>query len=209
MVNRKTKMHPDEPSRSAFELLLAHRALIALLALTAAVGVFAMVQNSGAIVGGRISLPKVAWLNFALYMFVVLPVVIGWYSQTDAATSRLYRIVFWSFLVRGVIEFYMLYVSRSWRCGYGISHDLFTAVLVIIFWQSAGGLTMMLLASLIIEARMAKIFRARVDPKTGIYLADNSAHFAAVNRFTWWVNATLYPILGWLLWKNHALFIAA
>ncbi|QIF05285.1 hypothetical protein [Roseimicrobium sp. ORNL1] len=202
-------MPPDEPSRSAFELLLAHRGLIALLVLSATVGVFSVVQNSGAIVGGRISPPKIAWLNFALYMFVVLPVVVGWYAPVDAATARLYRIVFWSFLIRGVIEFYMLYVTRSWRCGYGISHDLLTAMLVIIFWQSAGGLTVLLLATLIIEARMAKIFRARVDPATGVYFADNSAHFAAVNRFTWWVNAALYPILGWLLWKNHALFTAA
>ncbi|MEZ0275597.1 MAG: hypothetical protein ACAH88_11895 [Roseimicrobium sp.] len=202
-------MNPDEPSRSAFELLLAHRGLIALLILTVTVGVFAVVQNSGAIVGGRISLPKVAWLNFALYMFVVLPIVLGWYSQADAATSRLYRIVFWSFLIRGVIEFYMLYVSRNWRCGYGISHDLLTAVLVVIFWQGAGGLTMLLLATLIIEARMAIIFRARMDPATGIYFADNSAHFAAVNRFTRWTNAALYPILGWLLWRNHALFLPA
>jgi hypothetical protein len=202
-------MNPDEPSRSAFELLIAHRGLVALLILSVTVGVFAVVQNSGAIVGGRISPPKIAWLNFALYMFVVLPIVLGWYAQVDAATSRLYRIVFWSFLVRGVIVFYMLYVTRSWRCGYGISHDLLTAVLVAIFWRSAGGLTLLLLATLIIEARMAKIFRARVDPATGIYFADNSAHFAAVNRFTCWVNATLYPILGWLLWKNHAIFSAA
>jgi hypothetical protein len=82
-------------------------------------------------------------------------------------------------------------------------------MLVIIFWQSAGGLSVLLLATLIIEAHMARIFRARVDPATGVYFADNSAHFAAVNRFTWWVNAALYPILGWLLWKNHALFTAA
>jgi hypothetical protein len=199
----------DEPSRSVFEVLMAHRGFIALVVLSATVGVFSIVQNSGAIVGGRISPPKIAWLNFALYVFVMLPVIMGWFAQADAATSRLYRIVFWSFLIRGVIEFYMLYVSRTWRCGYGISHDLLTAVLVVIFWQSAGGLTMLLLATLIIEARMAKIFRARVDPATGIYFADNSAHFAAVNRFTWWVNATLYPILGWLLWRNHALFTPA
>lgn len=202
-------MHPDEPSRSVFELLLAHRGFIALLVLSVTVGIFAAVQNSGAMVGGRISAPKIAWLNLALYLFVVMPVILGWYAHVDAATSRLYRIVFWSFLIRGVIEFYMLYVSRSWRCGYGISHDLFTAVLVVVFWQSAGGLTILLLATLVIEARMAKIFRAQADPATGIYFADNSAHFAAVNRFTWWVNATLYPILGWLLWRNHALFIPA
>jgi hypothetical protein len=66
-----------------------------------------------------------------------------------------------------------------------------------------------LLATLIIEARMAIIFRARMDPATGIYFADNSAHFAAVNRFTRWVNTALYPILGWLLWRNHALFLPA
>lgn len=202
-------MPPDEPSRSAFELLLTHRGLIALLVLSVTVGIFSVVQNSGAIVGGRISPPKIAWLNFALYMFAVLPAVMGWYAQVDAPTARLYRIVFLSFLVRGIIEFYMLYVTRSWRCGYGISHDLFTAMLVVIFWESAGGLTVLLLATLIVEARMAKIFRARVDPATGVYFADNSAHFAAVNRFTWWVNAALYPILGWLLWKNHALFTAA
>jgi hypothetical protein len=208
-VNPKTQMPPDEPSRSVFELLLAHRGFITLLVLSVTVGIFSMVQNSGAIVGGRISPPKIAWLNFALYVFVVLPVIMGWYAEVDARTARLYRIVFWSFLIRGVIEFYMLYVTRSWRCGYGISHDLFTAMLVIIFWQSAGGLTVLLLATLIIEARMAKIFRARVDPATGVYFADNSAHFAAVNRFTWWVNAVLYPILGWLLWKNHAMFITS
>lgn len=200
-------MPPDEPSRSVFEILLAHRGFIWLLALSAAVAVFAAVQNSGAIVGGRISLPKIAWLNYALYMFLVLPLIMGWHAHTDVATGRLYRIVFWSFLVRGTVECYMLYVSRSWRCGYGIAHDLLTAVLVVVFWQGAGGLTMLLLATLIIEARMAKIFRARVDPATGVYFADNSAHFAAVNRFTTWVNATLYPILGWLLWKNHALFL--
>ncbi len=200
-------MNPDEPLRSAFELLLHHRGFISLAVLMVVVVGFAIVQNTGAIVGGRISLPKIFWLNIALYLFMVLPVVMGWFAGVDAPTARLYRIVLWSFLIRGVVEMYMLYVSRSWRCGYGISHDLFTALLVVIFWQPAGGLSLLLLATLIIEARMAFIFRQRMDPATGVYFADTSERFASVNRFTTWVNAALYPLLGWLLWRNHAMFI--
>lgn len=199
-------MNPDGPLKFVFETVLAHRGFISFLVLSAAVGVFSILQNRGHIVGGRISMPKIAWLNFAIYMFVVLPAVLGWFAQVDAASQLLYRIVFWSFLIRGVIELVMLYATRAWRCGYGISHDLLTALLVVIFWAPTGGLTLLLLVSLLIETRMAWIFHLKMDPATGIYFADDSAHFASVNRFTRWVNAVLYPALGWLLWRNHALF---
>lgn len=200
-------MHPEEPSKFAFDLLLQHRAFVALLVLSGAVGVFALVQNSGAIVGGRISLPKVAWLNAALYLFVVLPAIVGWFANVDEASARLYRTVWWSFAARAVVEMYMLYISCSWKCGYGIAHDLFTAALVVLLWQDTGGLTLLLLITLLIETRMAYIFRRRMDPASGIYFADDSAHFASVNRFTRWVNALLYPAILWLLWRNHAMFI--
>ncbi|MBI3299074.1 MAG: hypothetical protein HYZ75_12975 [Elusimicrobia bacterium] len=183
-------------------------ALLAVGAFAACTGFFGWRQNRGGVVGGPISLPKILWLNLTLTVFFGLPFVL-W---RDAALSPGVRLLFgWlllSFVGRAVIELYLIYVTITWKCVYGISHDLFTlamaAALRLGLSPAAGdskamGFLAVYCAVLLIEAGMAKAFSLLADPKTGIYFASDDPRFKKVNAASWAASLCGYAALAALL----------
>src|SRR5687767_3958830 len=86
-------------------------------------------QSRGAS-GGPISIPKVAWLSYAVFTwFLPCPLV-----AIDPNVPTPYRWTFGLFAAsmwaRGAAEMYMLYVARNWRPPYGITHDALCIVLI-------------------------------------------------------------------------------
>ncbi len=88
-------------------------------------------QNApGQKIGGRIALAKLLWLSWAIAVwFFVCPFValdpgvgppLRWSLGLFAASMWL----------RGAVELYMMYVSKSWRPPYGIAHDLCSIALL-------------------------------------------------------------------------------
>ncbi len=190
----------------------------AVLATSAATVAFGWNQNRGEVVGGRIHWSKVAWLNLTVVNFIVLPLL--WWLRADASppVRRTMRLLAVQFLTRGAIELPMIYFTRWWKCGYGISHD---AAVFALMGNSllrsrrqlasnpdpAGAaqcaLSMALLAA---EGCFAKMFRSVQDPATGIYFADDSPKFRRVIRATKAVVLVGYPAMAATLWRSRRSF---
>lgn len=199
---------------------LTRTLLLAALALFVLLGVlFQRRQNRQGARGGRISPPKVAWLFYAVYLwFIVCPAV-----ALDPAVPPAARAVLGLFgasmWLRGVAELYMLYVSKSWRPPYGISHDVLCVALVLggLAWHHAHwvgplsrtdvwalALVALVLVSLVIEIVYAALFFRAVEGATtgeeGIWFADEEqARFRRINRLTLTCNVPLYGALAALL----------
>lgn len=189
--------------------------LLAALVVVALGLVFLERQNQKGGLGGRISRPKLLWLLYAVYLwFVVCPLL-----ALDSAVPAPMRLILGVFAVvmwlRGVAELVMLYVTKNWRPPYGVGHDVFSMVVVVIGllhyrdeWGSLQGtlplwtfaLLLVLLASLAIETYYAAAFFRAVEGRTtgddGVWFADeDDARFRRINRITTAFNVPLYAFL--------------
>ena len=192
----------------------SRRATLAILAVTMASFGFGWVQNAFHPVGGPISLAKILWLNLALLVFYVVPFWLWRDVGLEPQARSIFGWVFASFSVRAPFELCIIYLTRWWRCEYGIAHDLFTLLLVSwLTWRwigttrsrpSAATIFIPLLqVTLIVEMFMAWEFHKVASPATGIYFAAPTAAFSLVNRASWLAVVVLYPALAWLLWKSR------
>ena len=179
-----------------------------------ATGFFGWIQNRGALVGGPISLPKMLWLTYTLLTFVVVPACL-WRNEALSREIRiLFGAAFISFLVRGVVELYILYWTRNWQCIYGIVHDLLTFALVVALGlrsrlertekdRRALWFVWILLPGLLVECFMAWQFSKLASPGAGTYFASDDPHFHFVNNASWVAVAIGLPALGWYLWRTR------
>ena len=182
--------------------------LIAAIAL--AVGVFAWRQNHAQVVGGPISVAKTWWLGCTLTVFFALPFALWKNARLAPAVRALFGWVFASFAARGAIELAVIYATRGWKCGYGISHDLFTLALAEVLArrvQNPGPTDRralhckwLLQAVLLIEAYMAWRFRQIASPAHGIYFAADTPEFRAINELTLIAVAAILGAVAWFLW---------
>ena len=186
------------------------RTAAALLAVTALTALFAWRQNQGGLVGGPISLAKTFWLNYALLTFFVLPFCLWRSPWLTEAARRLFGWVFALFVARGIVELWILYFTRDWKCLYGIAHDALT--LGVILWMSvrlsrprdarALQFAGLISISLCVEAFMAWQFSLLASPAQGIYFAANTPHFQFVNTASWVAVGLGYPALAFLTWRE-------
>ncbi len=158
-------------------------------------------QNSGQFRGGRISNPKLLWLFFAIWFWLLECAVLAF----EPSLPWSYRVIFGahacSMWLRGGAEMYLLHVTKTWRPPMGIGHDVFALLTVLglslfVGWpvESAWGwwapaLVVMLLFSLVVEVLYAALFFKAVDGKTtgdkGIWFAsEDEARFRRINRIT-------------------------
>jgi hypothetical protein len=112
-------------------LVFAVWGTVCLLALFAVV--FFQLQNQLQPVGGRVSVPKTAWLALALLLWVALPVLVAADPRTSPMLRRAFRVLLLLMLARGAIEGWMLYVTLNWSPWYGIAHDLLCITVVGLF----------------------------------------------------------------------------
>ncbi|MDX2011135.1 MAG: hypothetical protein SFW67_13130 [Myxococcaceae bacterium] len=182
-------------------LLWAGAALCTVLGLR-----FRAKQNAGAR-GGRISNPKVVWLFFAIWFWFIECAVLAF----EPALPWPYRVILGaqaaSMWLRGVIELFMLHVTKNWRPPIGITHDALCIVTTVglsawfgprmlelgAWGPWAPALVVLVVVSLAVELLYAALFFRAVEGKTtgddGIWFADpESERFRRINRITFACN---------------------
>ncbi|MBY0518084.1 MAG: hypothetical protein K2P81_14340 [Bacteriovoracaceae bacterium] len=167
-------------------------------------------QNRPGRLGGPISISKALWLYWTISVwFFLIPL---------ALTSGDWPYACWwgwgflsaSFWLRGVLEIYMLFISKNWTPKIGISHDLLTLAGVIIsyglFWRSLYFaawwiqlFSLGLVISLCIETWYAWAFlqlvRERTKGKEGIwYATKDDPKFLFILKVTTFFNTLLYAV---------------
>ncbi len=85
---------------------------------------FNLLQNRVGIIGGKIALPKLVWLSFAVLFWLGFPLLIALDSRTPHYLQYAFGTLFASMATRGAIELWMLYISKNWSPAYGIAHDV-------------------------------------------------------------------------------------
>lgn len=189
--------------------------VLAVAAFSATSAVFGFVQNRGKLVGGPISTPKVLWLNYALIVFFVLPFWLWRGAPLSPAVSAVFGWVLLSFVLRAVIEFYLIYVTITWKCVYGIGHDWFTFLLAAglrgVLSATAGAADAQALQFLtayqlvlLVESYMAWAFSKLASPQDGVYFASDEEKFRRINNITKVAVTAGYAYLAYFLRQTQS-----
>jgi hypothetical protein len=134
----------------------------------------------------------------------------------DANVPRSFAVLLGAFSVlmwmRGLVEVFMLYVTRTWRPPIGIAHDVLCACFLVVgLYYSGVGLreplqpwlfafVVALVVSLIVETMYAFLFHEAVGGQTtgdeGVWFASKEdPRFLRINRLTTVINVPLYGFL--------------
>lgn len=153
--------------------------------------IFYFLQNRQPKVGGAISFIKSLWLIYAIILWMLVPLYFFF------ATEPLLRYVFIALAIsmwlRGLAEVYLCYISKSWRVAYGVGHDFFHLILVVIAFALVQPLQQMLplftllltALALIVELLFVFWFKRNTGgPQNQIYFVSGDKKFAAINRRT-------------------------
>jgi len=165
--------------------------------------VFYFRQNAGLQHGGEISLPKMAWLAYALIAWFLLPFFLWKDRRIDKSLRNLFRL-FWLFMMaRGIAEVVLIYVFGHWHPWYGIAHDGAALLLLVELRRGvrlsntvsrrAFRFTGSLLSALIAETCFAGMFLQSGVHESAIYFASNSPQWKFVNITTILVLAFVLP----------------
>ncbi|MFN8546405.1 MAG: hypothetical protein U0527_00150 [Candidatus Eisenbacteria bacterium] len=170
---------------------------------------FRQAQAAGAL-GGPISIPKQLWLCYTIFAWFVLPAIFAASRELAVPLRQAYRahLLLWG--ARAVIELWLLYVTIGWTPLYGIAHDL-SAIALLSYWirrtrdvpgdsgwaRLARHWMHAIRLALLPEILFAAWFRQANGGRVGIYFADESARFAAINRVTLLVVIAVYLHLAW------------
>lgn len=197
--------------------------LVVCAALLLAFGLLFRRRQQHGTLGGAISGPKAFWLSFAIFLWFVACPVLGLDPALPATLRAPFLAVGVSMWIRGVVEMVMLYGLKNWKPPYGIGHDVFTIVLMLVVAVVGSGdiadrrptpltgaaamMLVVMMASLVLEIVHARTFFTVVGRKTmgddGIWFADDKdPRFIAINRRTRVGNLALgIPTGLWLaLW---------
>lgn len=191
--------------------------LLALVVVVCAIGLsFYLRQNRARTLGGRISRAKAAWLTFAVLFWLGVCPLLAFEPSLPLRWRIVLGVFGAQFWLRGLAELWMLYVSKNWRPPYGIGHDLFSLVLVVVMTLGYGAfpldapnvvglaVTSILVISLVAETYYAWVFFGLVEGRTtgddGVWFADQEdPRFVRVNRLTAAVNVPLFLGLATLV----------
>lgn len=192
---------------------------IALAVLYAIGACFYLVQNQPGQLGGPITVENALWLTYALGAWFVIPFVAWRDSSLPPALRRIYGLFFAGFVVRALVEAYLLWGPKAWIPPYGIAHDGLMIALVLGVWALSrgqlGGLTgkakvyagflVTLVLALAAEMLFAWMFYVAVDFRTDfLWFADYSARFATLNPLMRIVAIAVHVDLGLRLWRLAA-----
>lgn len=89
-------------------------------------------QNFYQASGGEISAAKLLWLWYALVAWFVVPAFLACDSRISQAYRRLSLAFLANMLIRAAAELWLMYVTVSWNPYYGICHDLFSMLLILL-----------------------------------------------------------------------------
>ncbi len=191
----------DQSLRRAYKVIL--------FCLSACAAVFYYVQNSGYAPGGAIALSKLVWLAYALLFWYVLPTLFFFDGRVNPGLRRVYLVFLANMLLRAVAELWMIYVSLNWHPYYGISHDVFSILLIQLLLRLVspkGRLDKLLTINLhvvsvmfAIEAGFAWYMLIYVEAQDGlVYFVPGGAKHFDILMSTWFVVGGLTVYLWWL-----------
>lgn len=155
-------------------------------------------QNRAGTRGGKISNPKLLWLFFAIWFWLFECPVLAFEPSLPFTFRLILGVHALSFWLRGGVEMLMLHVTKNWRPPYGIAHDVFCIVTVVVLavvlqtgdWEPMHWLFLSALVfSLAVETLYAWLFFGAVKGKTtgddGVWFAsEDEARFRRINRLT-------------------------
>ncbi|HXG52531.1 MAG TPA: hypothetical protein VNN77_14130 [candidate division Zixibacteria bacterium] len=196
--------------------------LVPIAALLAGSLLFYYRQNYAGQIGGKMSVAKLLWLDYAVLAWFVLPLLLVLSPRVSPALRRVYGVHLASFAARGLAELWMLYVVVSWIPPYGIAHDLAHVVLVTLLARrtrndpaslrgavdaAAFRFLTSLRVGLFCEMLFAWLFYRATGGKIGIYFASTDPVFSTINALTWAAVTFLVPDLLRTFWRcRDALF---
>jgi len=174
-------------------------------------------QNQPNRMGGPISMAKGFWLSYTIYTwFLFVPFLLIFMNPPDFYRSALTLLAI-SMWVRGVVELYMLFVSKNWVPPIGMSHDVLTIAGMIAWPILKNGLPtefdsswtvlyLSLLLSLVVETYYAYAFfslmRGKTKGEEGVwYASDEDPIFKRINNITTTFNFILYAVLIYFISK--------
>ena len=127
--NQKLRKNFPISIRSATQSLkIAYWSII--IALVAIGGIFYWYQNYADGLGGKIALPKLIWLAYALWFWYFLPLLLGVDRRINSALRKAYWIFWSNMLIRAFVELWLMYGTQTWHPYLGITHNLFSIFLV-------------------------------------------------------------------------------
>lgn len=162
-------------------------------------------QNSGNTIGGKIAVSKLFWLDYTLIAWFFTPPIIYFFSKSNLKTALLGLTL--SMWTRGIIELYLLFVTKKWKPIYGIVHNVFTLILftLLLFFslpidKASYFYSISLFISLILETYYAYFFKVKIGKKTqgedAIWFASKeNPIFKEVLTITTIGNLIVYPIM--------------
>ncbi|HHI92666.1 MAG TPA: hypothetical protein ENK04_03995 [Gammaproteobacteria bacterium] len=193
---------------SASEMSTARRLLLGLFLLFLSGIIFFFLQNNQHIIGGEIALSKLLWLAFALFYWFIVPLSMALDKNISTQARLAFRIFFINMMARAIIELWMMYISVNWHPWYGIAHDLFSLVLIVILlryfdWEDTKNRwlphTLRVMGfMLVIEIGFVfyLLHYVAIGPEPVYFVPDNGEHFLILG-ITWAVVGllSLYTLL--------------
>ena len=179
---------------------------------------FYISQNRDNKIGGKIAPAKMAWLLYVVYLWFFLCPLMLLHPYLQLPIADLVWFAAGTMWIRGIIELIMMYVSKNWKPPYGIAHDIFSFVGMLVgFWliyqknlryQDIDVLVMTLLGvvtfTFFLETVYAMVFYRLVGTHTvgddAVWFAGkDNPKFQKVVRLTAILNVPLYLFLFWFL----------
>ncbi len=154
-----------------------------------------------AMTGGPISTPKAFWLAYTVTTWFFLPFLFIFNPETILPIKYIIAFHLLSWWARGPLELVMIYKWFNWSPRYGISHDLFHILGLIILYfinrenfQNLTPMNNIALAFVCItifataaEISFAYLFlkvRSEAEEKDNIYFASDDPKWIFINRLT-------------------------
>jgi hypothetical protein len=179
-------------------------------------------QNFAGQIGGPMSVAKLLWLDYTLLAWFIIPFFMWRSPLIVAALRKIYGAHLMNFVVRGVVELWMLYITIAWLPPYGITHDVFSIGLItgllaksrrnfsqLYSGQNSAALRFLfsIRVGLVCEIVLAWLFYRATDGRIGIYFASDDPHFSFINHLTWVIVLFAYTDLLNFLWRARHVFL--
>ena len=195
--------------------LIVHPLIVMALAIW-----FHQKQNSkSAWTGGPISWPKAMWLSYTVQTWFLMSVGLLFLPELSAYWHLCLVFHVASWWIRGPVELVMIYKFLNWSPKYGITHDLFHAlgliILVFLAIQNNGVsqnsdliafafsvVTIVLTFFEVLFAYLFKKIRSHAEMEAHIYYASTEPKWKNVNRITL---LAVCIALSHLFWQSYLL----
>lgn len=175
---------------------------------------FMAAQNSGQLPGGQIAPVKLLWLVLVIFIWYLMPKLLLWHGADDSLSKRLLIIHLVNVWTRALIELYMVYFGHNWLPLYGISHDIFSALLLLLLLRLYGQqitavvktFLLVLTSTFLLETVFAIYMRNQVVSADGpVYFVPMAAAHQPILWLTWGavVLLILYLMLFFKRWLTH------